>query len=210
MPSLSQILRENSTLLLLDAASEKIQVGLLGDGAIPKWASRTAEAGVGVFECLDELDVEIDAVGAFAFCEGPGSILGVRTTAMALRTWNVLRQRPTYAYFGLAVVAHAIGRPAVFHIADARRGFWHRMSLGGSPERVPAAELAGELMTPEGFRRWDPLPAGATTASYDLAKLFLIPSVAAADIFRAAPEPDAFLHQEPAYAKWTPRIHRAP
>jgi tRNA threonylcarbamoyladenosine biosynthesis protein TsaB len=210
MPSLSQILRENSTLLLLDAASERIQVGLLGAGSDPKWVSRTAEAGVGVFECLDELDVEIDAVGAFAFCEGPGSILGVRTTAMALRTWNVLRPRPTFAYFGLAVVAHAVGRPEVAHIADARRGLWHRQSLGGSPERVPAAALTGELMTPEGFRRWDPLPAGAATTPYDLASLFLIPCVAAADIFRPSPEPDAFLHQEPAYAKWTPQIHRAP
>jgi tRNA threonylcarbamoyladenosine biosynthesis protein TsaB len=210
MPSLSQILRDNSPLLLLDAASEKIQVGLLTCDSEPRWASRTEEAGVGVFECLDELDIEIDAVGSFAFCEGPGSILGVRTTAMALRMWNVLRSRPTYAYFGLAVVAEAVGRTEVSHIADARRGLWHRLSLAGAPQRVPAAELTGELMTPEGFRRWDPLPAGTTTTSYDLASLFRIPSVAAADIFRAAPEPDAFLHQEPAYAKWTPQIHRGP
>jgi tRNA threonylcarbamoyladenosine biosynthesis protein TsaB len=210
MSSLSQILRDNFPLLLLDAASEKVQVGLLRAGAEPRWASRTEEAGVGVFECLDEIDVEIDAVGAFAFCEGPGSILGVRTAAMALRTWNILRPRPTYAYFGLAVVAFAVGRPGVTHIADARRGLWHRLSLGGTPGRVPAAELTGELMTPEGFRRWEPLPRGAMATSYDLAALFRMSPVAEADLFRPAPEPDAFMHQEPAYAKWTPQIHRAP
>jgi tRNA threonylcarbamoyladenosine biosynthesis protein TsaB len=65
-------------------------------------------------------------------------------------------------------------------------------------------------MMPEGFRRWDPLPAGATSASYDLASLFALPSVAAASLFREAPDPDAFLYQEPAYAKWTPQIHRGP
>jgi tRNA threonylcarbamoyladenosine biosynthesis protein TsaB len=210
MPSLSQILRDHSPLLLIDAASERIQVGLLDKRAAPRWSSRVEEAGVGVFECLDQLDVEIDAVRSFAFCEGPGSILGIRTSAMALRMWSVLRPRPLFAYFGLAVVARAVGRTDVGFIADARRGLWHRLYMGGAPERVPSAELTGELMTPEGFRHWDPLPAEATPTSYDLAGLFALPTVDRADLFREAPEPDAFRHQEPAYAKWTPQIHRAP
>jgi tRNA threonylcarbamoyladenosine biosynthesis protein TsaB len=210
MPSLSQILRDHSPLLLVDAASERVQVGLLGIAAGPRWAARTDEAGVGIFECLDELAVAIDSIRAFAFCEGPGSILGIRTSAMALRMWNVLIPRPLFAYFGLAVIAQAAGRPEVGYIADARRGLWHRQFMGRPPERVAAAELTGELATPEGFRRWQPLPAGATTESYDLAALFARPSVAEADLFREAPEPDAFLHQEPTYAKWTPQIHRAP
>ena len=124
-----------------------------------------------MFECLDELDVDIASVAAFAFCEGPGSILGIRTTAMALRMWNVLKERPLYAYVGLAVVARAVGRPEVGVIADARRGLWHCLHMGGPLLRVPAAELPGELMTPEGFRHWDPLPAGTVTTSYDLATL---------------------------------------
>jgi len=210
MPSLSQILREHSPLLLIDAASERIQSGLMDADAGPRWASRNDEAGAGVFGCLDQLDVEIDSVASFAFCEGPGSILGIRTSAMALRMWNVLRPRPTFAYFGLAVVARAVGRPDVAFIADARRGLWHRQTMAGPPERVPAGDLSGELMTPEGFRRWEPLPEGATTTSYDLASLLAMPSVAGADLFREAPHPDAFLHQEPAYAKWTPQIHRTP
>jgi tRNA threonylcarbamoyladenosine biosynthesis protein TsaB len=210
MPSLSQILRDYSPLLLVDAASERVQVGLLDAGAPPRWASRVQESGVGIFECLDELGMEIDSVRSFAFCEGPGSILGIRTSAMALRMWNVLRPRPLFSYFGLAVVARAAGRPGVGYIADARRGLWHRQYMGGPLERVPAAELTGELATPEGFRRWEPLPAGAAGASYDLAALFALPAVASADLFREAPQPDAFLHQEPTYAKWTPQIHRAP
>ncbi len=210
MHSLSQILREHSPVLLIDAASERIQAGLLHTDAGPRWSSRKEEAGVGVFECLDELDVEIGSVAAFAFCEGPGSILGVRTTAMALRMWNVLRPRPMFAYLGLAVVATAIGRPEVGIIADARRGLWHCLRMGGPMERVPAAGLSGELMTPEGFRHWDPLPEGTETTSYDLAALLAAPSVAVAELFREAPDPDAFLHQEPSYAKWVPQIHRAP
>jgi len=210
MPSLSQILRDHSPLLLIDAASARIQVGMLDNGAPARWSARTDEAGVGVFECLDELDADIGAVRAFAFCEGPGSILGIRTSAMALRTWCVLRPRPIFGYVGLAIVARAVGRPDVGIIADARRGLWHHFAEGGRIERLPAAELSGELMMPEGFRHWDPLPPHTTLTSYDMASLFSLPTVAEADLFRATPAPDAYLHQEPSYTKWTPQIHRAP
>ncbi len=210
MPSLCQILREHSPLLLIDAASARIQVGLLDAGAPPRWSARADEAGVGVFECLGELDVAVGAIGAFAFCEGPGSILGVRTSAMALRTWNVLGLKPMFGYFALAVVARALGRPGVGVVADARRGLWHHVAEGGSPARYPASELSGELVMPEGFRHWDALPPGTTLTPYDLASLLALPAVADADLFRATEAPDAFLHQEPTYAKWTPRIHRAP
>jgi tRNA threonylcarbamoyladenosine biosynthesis protein TsaB len=210
MPSLSRILRDHSPLLLIDAASARIQVGLLDAGAPARWSSRSDEAGVGLFECLDELDLEIGAMRAFAFCEGPGSILGIRTSAMALRAWNVLRPRPTFAYIGLAVVAESLGRPGLAIIADARRGQWHRLFQGGELARVPAAELSGELAMPEGLRHWDPLPAGTALTSYDLASLFASTAVADADLFRETAAPDAFLHREPEYLKWVPQIHRAP
>jgi tRNA threonylcarbamoyladenosine biosynthesis protein TsaB len=63
---------------------------------------------------------------------------------------------------------------------------------------------------PEGFRHWGPLPAGTGRVPYSLATLFTDASVADADLFRETAAPDAFLHQEPSYAKWTPQIHRAP
>jgi tRNA threonylcarbamoyladenosine biosynthesis protein TsaB len=210
MPSLSQILAGHSPLLLIDASSARIQVGILGAGVPPRWSSRQDEAGIGIFECLDELGDEVDSMGSFAFCEGPGSILGIRTSAMALRIWNVLRPRPTFAYIGLAVVARALGRPGAAVIADARRGHWHRLSLGGVLERVPTSGLTGELVTPEGFRHWDPLPPQTAETAYDLAAMFALQPVAEADLFRPAESPDAFLHEERTYAKWVPQIHRAP
>ena len=210
MPSLSQILREHSPLLLIDAASARIQVGLLEAGATARWTSRSEEAGVGIFECLDELDVAIESVRSFAFCEGPGSILGIRISAMAIRTWNAISPRPTFGYFGLAVVAQALGRPDLTVIADARRGQWHRLVLGGALGRVPSSELAGELATPEGFRHWDPLPPNTAQTPYDLQDLFARGAVAGADLFRLAASPDAFLHQEPSYAKWVPHIQSGP
>jgi len=210
MPSLRQLLAAHAPLLLLDAASETIQVGCLGADAATAWATQRAEAGVGIFRCLEELGVDLATIRAFAFCEGPGSILGIRTAAMALRTWHVLAARPCLAYSSLAVAAAALERPEVSLIADARRGRWHCQTLGGAWRRVPAAELTGELAMPEGFRHWAPLPAGTAVVPYDLPRLFALPAVAAADLFRPVDAPDAFLHEEPDYAPWTPQIHRGP
>jgi tRNA threonylcarbamoyladenosine biosynthesis protein TsaB len=210
MPSLSQIMKGSVPLLVLDAASERVQVGVLRGNQPPRWASEKAEAGTGLFACLDTLGADVNEAAGFAFCEGPGSILGIRTVAAAIRTWNAIRPRPTFGYYSLAVAAEALGRDGASLIADARRGRWHRLRRGGPLERVEPAGLGGELATPEGFRHWDPLPEGTSTVSYDLSRLLSLPRVLEADLFRDAPRPDAFLHQEPDYAKWTPQIHRAP
>lgn len=195
-------------MLLLDAASARIQAGLLRRDQPARWAASDDEAGVGVFRCIEELGVQPGDAGAFVFCDGPGSVLGIRTVAMAIRTWNVLKPRPVFAYHSLAVVAHALNRPAATIIADARRDSWHCATLDSTLRRVPAAELAGELVMPEGFRHWSTLPAGVSRSPYVLADL--LPAIADRDVFRPTDAPDAFLHEEPSYATWTPQIHRAP
>lgn len=208
MPSLSQLRVTGSPLLLLDAASGVVQVGLLGAAGGDRWASSTEEAGIGIFRGLESLQFDPADVRAFAFCDGPGSILGIRSTAMALRTWNVLQPRPVYRYCSLELVAHALAQPGLQVIADARRETWHRFTAGGRLERIATADLAGPLVMPAGFRHWSALPAGVTTTPYNLASL--LATAGAADIFTATDSPDAFLHEEPSYKTWTPQIHRAP
>lgn len=207
MPSLRQ-LASASPVLVIDAASSLVQVGMVGGDGRGRWATSTEEAGVGVFACLGELEVDPGNVPAFAFCEGPGSVLGIRTVAMAIRTWQVLAPKPIYAYGSLALVAHGLGRPEVGVIADARREAWHLSQIGRGLRRVTTAELPAEVVTPEHFRNWTPLPPHATRAPYALADL--LPRLADVDLFRATTEPDAFLHEEPSYVTWTPQIHRAP
>ncbi len=208
MPSLSQLRAAHEPLLLLDAASERVQVGYFRGGGAFDWTGSDAEAGVGLFRCIEELSVDIGAVRAFAFCEGPGSILGIRTAAMALRTWGVLSPRPFFAYTSLGLFARALCGPGWAAIADARRGHWHHCVPGGPVTRVAHASLTGNLKMPEGFRHWSPLPEGVTIVPYVLPYLFaLAPD---ADLFRPVAQPDAFLHEEPQYATWTPMLHRAP
>jgi tRNA threonylcarbamoyladenosine biosynthesis protein TsaB len=209
MPSLQQLHAAHGNLLVLDAASSRVQVGWRRADGTGNWESMDDEAGVAVFQCLEKLGVNADEAGAFVFCDGPGSVLGIRTVAMALRTWNVLKPRPMFAYCSLALVAHGLARPDVSIIADARREAWHHYQLGHGLRRVPTADLAGkELIMPEHFRHWATLPGEVVRVPYSVHEL--LARVAGEDLFLHTDAPDAFLHEEPSYVTWTPQIHRAP
>jgi tRNA threonylcarbamoyladenosine biosynthesis protein TsaB len=221
MFTLRALLDRHPTILLIDSASARIQVGLLRRGRDPLWESATEEAGTALFSLTEKLLTHAStpqaAIDAFLFCDGPGSVLGIRTAAIALRTWSAVHPRPHYAYTSLAITAHFLARSENLRnfsvISDARRDTWHRVSVDATGHisalsRVPTADLHGTLILPGNFRHWSTLPSDVRTASYDLAPQ--LPALTDVPLFIDAPEPDAFLHEEPSYQTWTPKIHRPP
>jgi len=221
MSSLHQLLALHPTILLIDSSSTVVQAAVLRRGAEAVWGAKLGEAGEQVFaitsNLLEGTNLSLESIDAFVFCDGPGSVLGIRTAAVALRTWRMLCERPTYAFCSLTIVAQALarapGRRDFSVIADARRDSWHRVAVDtegtlSNLHRLPTAKLFGALVMPEGFRHWTELPASTEAVPYSLATL--LPPLADADLFYAAAEPDAFLHEEPVYKTWTPQVHRAP
>lgn len=225
MPSLRTLITTHRQVLLIDSSSMCIQVGLWRLDRAPLWHTSDRESGIAIFAGVDAVlaQARIGAadLGAFVFCEGPGSILGIRTAAMALRLWSASdgRTRPVFAYRSLELVAHDLrrrGTRAPFAVlADARRDSWHWVAAPSddtveSLQRVPAsaaAGFAGQRFTPAGFRAWSALPGEVSAVPYTLADLW--PPQGDADLLRAAPQPDAFLHEEATYVPWNPQIHRA-
>lgn len=173
-----------------------------------RWATSAEESGIGLFTCVDALAIQPGDARGFVFCDGPGSILGIRTSAMAVRAWRVLNPRPVFSYHSLELVARFLGDPELSVIADARRDAWHCISLNTPLRRVASADLPPSLATPAGFRNWTPLPAGVNPVAYSIEDM--LSRVMDEDLLRETAEPDAFLHEEPNYVTWTPRIHRAP
>jgi tRNA threonylcarbamoyladenosine biosynthesis protein TsaB len=220
MPSLSQLLADHKNVLILDAASTQTQVGLMRLSATAFWQRTPDEAGRGMFEgserILSESGLRLEDIGAFVFCEGPGSMLGVRTVAMALRTWVTLNSRAVFSYQSLAIAARATwheGEKRKFAVvADARRDTWHLQQINvegqlAPLQRVPATGLPeGELFTPENFRSWATPPRSIGVCGYDLAQLFETLKDDD-DLFRATAAPDAFQHEAPEYKKWPAAIH---
>ncbi len=220
MPSFAQLLAAHGSILVFDAASQRVQIGLLRAGQPALWEHTDDEAGRGLFSgtetVLAKAGVSLDDIATFAFCEGPGSMLGTRTIAMALRTWLVLKPRPVFTYQSLALAASAEWRrsPRPFAvIADARRESWHVQPVAadgrlGTTLRLPTPELpAGELLMPDGFRIWSKPPAILGACSYDLAALTA--AVPDAELCRAVELPDALQHEAPDYKKWSAQPHSA-
>jgi tRNA threonylcarbamoyladenosine biosynthesis protein TsaB len=234
MFTLRALLDRHPTILLIDSASSRLQAGLFRRDHDPLWESAVEEAGTALFSLTEKLlaragpanpavanpsveSLPLSAIDAFLFCDGPGSVLGIRTAAVALRTWNALHPRPAYAYASLAFTAHHFALMENLRdfsvISDARRETWHRVTIESSGtvsslQRTPTAELTGPLILPENFRHWSALPPAVRTVAYDLATQ--LPALADTPLFIDAPEPDAFLHEEPSYQTWTAKIHRAP
>lgn len=220
MACLAQTLAHHGSILVLDTASTRVQVGLLRHAQQPRWRALDDEAGQAIFAgtsaLLAETACTLDGIGAFLYCEGPGSMLGIRTVAMVLRTWNTLLSRPAYSYQSLALAARAEwrrhSRPLTV-LADARRDAWHCQSIrsdgGLEPlRRVAGTELPmGELLTPEHFRAWSALPPGVRTCSYDLPELFA--ATEEDDLLHESAVPDAYQIEAPEYRKWSAQPHSA-
>ncbi|HYC72571.1 MAG TPA: peptidase M22 [Opitutaceae bacterium] len=220
MPALSALLAQLGPLLALDAASAAVQVGVLRPGQPACWERGEGDATSALFggtaTALAAAGLAVGDIRGFVFCEGPGSMLGIRTVAMALRTWQVLQPRPAFAYRSLAVAARHewARRPRDFAvIADARRDSWHVQPIDasgrlGPPRRVATAELpGGELLAPENFRAWSAPPRALATCPYDVGAI--LDGLGEADVFRAVDAPDAFQPEAPEYRKWSAQVHSA-
>lgn len=223
MASLAQLLAHHGCILVVDAASTRVQTGLLRPGHEAVWRVAEGEAGVLVFQqaeaCLHEAGLGLVDIRAYAFCEGPGSMLGIRTVAMALRTWQVLHPRPVYRYQSLSLVAHALVRAGAtlpgMVIADARRETWHAVPIDatrqvGPLRRIPAAELSAgsdTLWQPAVFRAWAPAPRAAHDWPYHAPDLWA--GLADLDLLTETTLPDAFQHDAPEYRKWSAEVHSA-
>jgi tRNA threonylcarbamoyladenosine biosynthesis protein TsaB len=205
--------------LFLDAASPRLHAGLLcAANAAPAWRDSDDEAGVALFRETDELmratGLTIGDIRTVVFCDGPGSLLGVRVAAMALRTWLALpRAQPlrVLAYRSLTLVAAdllAHGEPPPFHvISDARRDSWNVLSVAadgviGTVRRVAATALPpdGVSFLPETFPVWQARPTGARTAPYRPHELPVL--AARFSLWHETTAPDAFLTELPTYRTW--------
>lgn len=228
MSSLRQLLARHAAVLVVDTCAPRAEAALwLADGsgsdadrAPAVVATVVGEASTALPAALERMFAQPGAGGrtlrdcaAAAFCDGPGSVLGVRLAAATLRTWRAVRpELALYSFHSLPLLA--VAHPELTIVADARRDSWH-VARGSRPHelvRAPTAELAalGALGTPDGFRRWSALPPGIEPRPLAWSAAALLAAAPDEVFFQAAPEPEAFLHEQPSYVAWTPRVHQAP
>ncbi len=218
--------RRPQTILLLDASALETQTGLMQNG---QWLSFQRAPGetletlfLGVSRCLREARLEFDRVDGFLYCEGPGSVLGIRLAAMALQGWKSLpghKSAPITAYRSLPTIARLIQLKErlklPFHcISEGGQGLWNLFSLkeGNSTHRLAMAsqEVIENLKEPVfhiplGRQKQPPLN-NATPHPYNIEG---IPSLMNhEDIFHSVDDPVVYRSQTQDYVKWSAQRHR--
>ena len=211
-----------SPALLLDASASNVLVGIWGDG---RWLAfqegDRCEALESIFtsakSVLKAAKLALKEISSFIYCEGPGSVLSIRISAMALRTWqNSLAggARPIYAYQSLRASAfllkskesHATG----LIMAPSRMGYWNILDIESSETAVireikDATTLSGNIYFLD-QRGTTEVPIKTTLAPYDLQSC---PELLMQDhILKQNEEPNAWLPLVPEYKKWDPVRHK--
>lgn len=139
--------------LLLDASSPNAVIAARLDKTGRVWADFSEEPAAAlesIFSATEKVCPQFDPAG-FLFCEGPGSILGIRIAAAVIRGKNALgKPLPVLAFQSLRLTATLLLRafPQTKNfvvLAESRMNAWNLLAVENG---VPAAQFR-EVKTPE-------------------------------------------------------------
>jgi tRNA threonylcarbamoyladenosine biosynthesis protein TsaB len=192
-------------------------VGVLADG---RWVAESVVAA-GALEATTDLAAEVlkkahlkfTDIKSYAVCIGPGSMLGIRVSAMAVRTWATLYQRPIYVWESLRLLAeHALeqGVKAPFAVInESRLKRWNFVSVKAADSFEPAVELEVDEVNAKGLA----LVINHSTELFSNAKVMdniwshLPRLFKKKESLKLEPKPDA-LNPAADYALWSGERHR--
>ena len=141
--------------LVLDGSARAgVRVGVLSGGRWVGQGVSTEGALEGLFGCVEtalaEAKLKLGDIRSFALCVGPGSVLGIRIAALAVRSWSALEPRPIFIWESLAGIARSaltVGEQGPFLVAvESRLKRWHALEVSadgslGAPFEAEAAQL---------------------------------------------------------------------
>ena len=223
MDSASTALSLDDPLLFLDASGLSTRVGLWQNSRWLAFREDPAPALAALFAStravLAEANLTFPQIGGFLYISGPGSVLGLRLAAMAIRTWQADHPLPTLPVLSCgslhlaAALALAGGAHPPFTVCtDARQGRWHLLEVPAAnpstlnqnpPREADAPELAqlpGPLFYLPARKSWQnlPRPSAPLPASLrDHPAVLAIPH-----LFQSTPAATPFSGPATEYRKW--------
>lgn len=212
-------------LLVTDCSCPGARVGILAETGWLAYKNKAGETGAVLFEAvkevLSETGLSLGQLAGFVYCEGPGSTLGIRINAMALRTWISLEDQPPllFAFKSLEAAACLIRETeskedafAVF--SDYRKESWNgcRSDQNGhfSPIEIIDLKSLESWQQDQYFvqqRIHSPgQPPKSKSLNYDLEPLGTSPRFI--QIMEPREQPGVFQTTTPTFKKWVPERHR--
>ena len=215
-------------LLVLDAASKRCFVGLKRSPDHLDFIATEQEATKSLFSSLKTLlsrnQLNLAEIRSIAFCEGPGSMLGIRTTIMAIRTWvgaAILKNATLYAFSSLSLgqrlVQQMPGGPSRFLVlTDARRQSWNALECDSTGPDSSKPIILDNIALEQSefpaysfaeFPAWTQTNAPLLTIAYQPERLFEKDDFLSVLQNTDAPAPLSLRPSE--YKKWFPKFNPA-
>lgn len=212
--------------LVIDGSGGSVFAGVLD--ARDRWLGQSHQEGAPlenlfpvVEATLQKAGVRLGDLSGFLYCEGPGSVLGLRLCAMAIETWTRLfpASAQLHAYNSLRLCALTLLRDSpgledALIIADWKKGAWNAMRIrngtAGPAEVIDDAALAawsGPLFHLPQRKGWQSPPAGAQTIEYAPARIAGLRHHPA--LLQATEGVQLYNSGINTFQKWTPTRHRA-
>lgn len=213
--------------LFIDASAVEPWVGILKSGQWLALHTSPHQALESIFksadQCLKERGLALRDIQGFIHCEGPGSVLGIRLSAMAIRSWQALplwHNATVKSYQSLHLIRAILGKQyqadrrttlQPFHvISEARKDTWNCLSHDDPTIRIINHDTLHHLEGPvhhyQQRKSWHQAPATAlpfTLELKDCADYFYDPT-----LVTATEHPMIFEAQTTDYKKWDNTRHR--
>ncbi len=211
--------------LVIDGSGSSVFAGVLDSQN--HWRAKVHRDGApleNLFPAIDvtlkEASIALSDIHSYLYCEGPGSVLGLRLCAMAIETWTRLYPHSAnlYKYNSLRLTALGLlhSEPELkdaLIVADWKKGAWNALyikgGLAGATEVIDDETLAawgGAIYHLPQRKGWQSPPANAQTLSYDPTHIATVrenPSL-------LQPTEGVQLYNSGinTFQKWTPTRHR--
>ena len=228
LKSIPEVTEQNKIvypLLVTDCSCPGARVGILAETGWLAYRNKSGETGATLFqavkEVLNESGLSLSQLAGLAYCEGPGSTLGIRINAMALRTWISLEKQPPslFSFKSLEAAVCLIretesNEEAVAVFSDFRKESWNvcfsdQVGQFSPIEIIDLADVAS-LQQDQYFvqqRIHSPgQPPHSRLINYDLEPLAT--SAQFIQLLEPREQPTVFQTSTTTFKKWVPERHR--
>ncbi len=210
--------------LVIDGSSATVFVGLLGTEG--KWLFQITQKSApleGLFPAVEAVlysaQCRISDVHDFIYCEGPGSVLGLRLCAMAIQTWGLLREPDVryFSYNSLALTATLILKDTpnmnqALLVSDWKKDAWNSICINeGQPGAIAVLDNQavsnwknGPLFYLPQRKGWQKVPENAIILEYSPHRL---PEVM--QLLKETKKIELYTSNINVFQKWVPQRHRA-
>ncbi len=210
-------------MLILDTASRRPCVALIEKTKPVSTHHSDDEASLSLFplikSLLEERSLKLSDLRAIAFCEGPGSMLGIRTAIMGIRTWIGTEQLIDCNLFSfnslqigkLIISSGKPDRASFLVVTDARRQSWNCLQAGSDSNASEIEVIENETLEKsdlpiysfDEFPSWTRSAANIVRLPYRPESIFRSPGFP--DLLKPNPNSEPLNTRAIEFAKWIPQ-----